>query len=55
MVKLSNKDCIELLEKAQELIDEVLNNITDNPDAEMFIMNGSGDIEEGMRFLIDEE
>ena len=54
MSKLSRLDCIALLEKAQELVDEVLMNIEEGSDAEMYLLNCSGDISDVINELYSE-
>ena len=54
MVKLSIQDKLALLDKAQELVDTVLENIT-NEDAEMYLLNASGDISDAIGLLYSEE
>ena len=52
-MKLSIQDKLALLDKAQELIDTVLENIT-NEDAEMYLLNASGDISDAINHLYEE-
>ena len=54
MVKLSIQDKLALLDKAQELVDTVLENMVDGEEAEMYLLNASGDISDAINHLYEE-
>ena len=60
-MSLSKQDIVNLLEKAQELIDTVITELPDDNDLDdmdsplSYLVNSSGDIQEAINFISDDD